>query len=65
MGNALLSFGNTEDAMKCYSKAIELNPKYAKSLSNKGFCLSSFGKIEESISCFSQAIELNPNHAVF
>jgi tetratricopeptide (TPR) repeat protein len=55
--------GKWDAAIAEYNKAIEINPKYAKSYDNRGsvyFVLSDF---DNAISDSSKAIEINPNYA--
>jgi len=35
------------EALVCYDKTLELFPRYAKSLNNKGICLRKLGRFEE------------------
>ncbi|MDI6642086.1 MAG: tetratricopeptide repeat protein, partial [Elusimicrobiota bacterium] len=52
--------GKYEEAIKCYDKAIEINPKHYKFYCNKGVALDELGKYEEAIACYDKAIEINP-----
>jgi tetratricopeptide (TPR) repeat protein len=44
-GNILANLGRYEEAIKCYDKAIELNPNYALAIINKNNVLSIIDKI--------------------
>jgi tetratricopeptide (TPR) repeat protein len=48
VNKALLSFAraSTDEAIKAFDKAIELNPQYADAWSNKGIALYDQGKCE-------------------
>ena len=48
IGGALYEQGKLEDAVLNYSKAISLNPKYAKAYLNRGIALSMLGRDEEA-----------------
>jgi len=48
IGNRLFEQGSHEEAVQNYSKAIRLNPKYAKAYLNRGIALSMLGREEEA-----------------
>jgi tetratricopeptide (TPR) repeat protein len=52
-----------ETAVRDYSKAIELNPKYATAYNNRGFAYMKLSKYNEAIIDFDKAIELNSKYA--
>lgn len=52
-GNDFFNKGLYEDAAKCYSHAIELDPKYIDAWNNLGLALLKLGKIEEAKKCNS------------
>ena len=41
-----------EEAIECYDKAIELNPKYEKAWYNKGVNLERLERHAEAITCY-------------
>jgi tetratricopeptide (TPR) repeat protein len=47
--------------MRCFDKAIEIDPGFAYAWYNKGYALSSLGRYEEAIECFDKAIEIDQN----
>jgi tetratricopeptide (TPR) repeat protein len=49
-------------AIKCFDKAIEINPKNAAAWSEKGYALNELGNLLEAIKCFDKAIEINPKN---
>lgn len=61
-GNALNVQGNYEEAIKCYDKAIELDPNYTFAWSGKGNALSNLGKFEEAIICYDKSLAIDPNN---
>lgn len=61
---------NYYDAIECYEKAIEINPKYAEAWYNKGNAFMNLRRIEKNINryndaiqCFDQAIQIDPHYA--
>ena len=53
---------NYEEAMKCYDKALELDPNVANSWYNKGQVFMHLENYEEAMKCFDKALELDHNH---
>ena len=60
-GTTLGKLGKHDEAIKCFDKAIKLNPNYEKAWNNKGVALDNLGKHDEAIKCYDKAIKLNPN----
>ena len=56
--------GQLDEAIACYKKAIELDPKFATAHSNLGIALKAKGQLDEAIACFKKAIELDPKFAM-
>ncbi|MEW5912653.1 MAG: tetratricopeptide repeat protein [Thermodesulfobacteriota bacterium] len=52
-----------DQAIADFSKAIEINPKYAKAYYNRGISWRRKQQIEKAIADYTKAIELNPNYA--
>ena len=61
-GNALADQEKHEEAIKCYDKAIEINPKNDNAYTNKGISLAKQENHEEAIKCYDKAIEINPKN---
>jgi tetratricopeptide (TPR) repeat protein len=62
-GNIFYYQKKYDEAIKCYDKAIELDPKYVYPWANKGNVLYYQKKNEEAIRCDDKAIELDPKFA--
>ena len=62
-GVSLGELGRHEEAVACYSKALEIDPRDVYAWSNKGGDLSALGRQEEAIACLDQALRLNPEFA--
>ena len=60
-GQLLLLAGETDEALKCFSKALEIDPQNVDSLVNRGSLLAAEGKYEQAANDFSNAIKLNPD----
>jgi len=72
-GDDLVNSGKHKEAIKCYDKAIEMDPKNAHAWQNKGKVLSSTTSARglfinnqdryDAIDCFKKVIELDLNYA--
>ena len=60
-GYFLMLLGKIESAIKSYSDAIELNPRYSAAYNNRGVVYVDIGEYNRAIKDFNTAIELNPN----
>ena len=63
-GYAYSKANKYQNAVNAYTRAIELNPKYAWAYSNRGFAYANLGNLNQAIADFTRAIELNPNFAL-
>jgi tetratricopeptide (TPR) repeat protein len=59
-GLSLANLGRFEEAITCYSKALEINPEDTAAWNNKGLSLANLYRIEEAVTCYSKALEINP-----
>jgi tetratricopeptide (TPR) repeat protein len=62
-GYASETAGNHNDAIDAFSKAIELNPRYAKAYSKRGLAYNMVDNPELAVEDFNRAIKLNPKDA--
>ena len=60
-GNFLMGLKEIEEAIKAYSDAIELNPRYSAAYNNRGVVYVDIGEYNRALKDFNTAIELNPN----
>jgi tetratricopeptide (TPR) repeat protein len=51
----------TDDAAKCYDRAIEINPGHWQAWGAKAGALAKAGKHQEANACYDRALELNPH----
>ena len=61
-GNFLVLLGKVETAIKAYSDAIEMDPRYSVAYTNRGVLYGYKGEYNLAIKDFNMAIELNPNN---
>jgi tetratricopeptide (TPR) repeat protein len=59
-GCAYKNIGKLKEAIRDYSRAIEIDPKYANAYSNRGNTYLKQGMFKESLVDLDQAIRLNP-----
>ena len=59
-GEALDRLTRVREALMCYDKAIELEPKNILAWCSKGVALSQLGRYEEALRCYDRALEINP-----
>ncbi len=52
-----------DKAMKCYDKAIEIDPKDADAWNVKGGLLDHLNRFDEAITCYDKALKINPKYA--
>jgi tetratricopeptide (TPR) repeat protein len=63
LGEALLAKEEVDDAIPCFKKAIELDPKLASAHNNLGLALNAEGHVNSAIHSYRMAIDLNPKLA--
>jgi tetratricopeptide (TPR) repeat protein len=61
-GASLSSLGLCEEAIRCYDRAIDIDPQCDAAWSNRGNSLSALGRGTEAIRCHDNAIEINPKN---
>ena len=52
---------NHDEAIRCYTEAIRLNPNHAHAHNNRGFAYDKKGDIESAIEDYGLAIEIDPD----
>ena len=62
-GNAKYKKGDLDGAVTDYSRAIEIDPKYAEAYINRGVAKGKKGDLDGEIADYSRAIEIDPEYA--
>ena len=62
-GFRAISEGHTQEAVKEYSKAIELDPSFASAYHNRGILYNKLGEQQKALDDYNKAIELDPSYA--
>src|SRR5271157_692852 len=60
--NNVSILNKSDEALKAYDKAIEINPQNTDAWNNKGDALSKQNKYDEALKAFDKAIEINPQN---
>ena len=50
--------------VECYTKSLEINPRYAMEWFGKGVAFCELGKYEEAINCFDIALKISPRRGL-
>src|SRR5262249_49501106 len=53
-----------DEAIHCYRRALENDPRMEAALNNLGTALREQGKLTEAIAAFRQVVKTNPGHAM-
>jgi tetratricopeptide (TPR) repeat protein len=50
------------EALKCFDKALEIDPNYTYAWNSKGLALSNKNDYDQALKCFDKALEIDPNY---
>ena len=50
-----------DEAVKCYDKALVINPDFAEAYSNRGRLMVGLKRLDEALASYERAIALNPD----
>ncbi|MCZ7369389.1 MAG: tetratricopeptide repeat protein [Candidatus Methanoperedens sp.] len=59
-GNTLVESSMYAEAIQCFDKALEINPRSAEIWNNKGLALARTGRFADAIKCYDKSLELKP-----
>ena len=54
--------GGYKKAIRCYDRALEIDPEYTDAWNNKGIALKGLGRYDEAIRCYDRALEIDPEY---
>jgi len=63
-GGSLNKLGRFDEAILCYNKALEIDPRYIRAWGNKGLSLDHLGRYDEAITCYNKALEIDPRDTI-
>jgi tetratricopeptide (TPR) repeat protein len=63
-GVVLAMAGKNQEALEAFTKAIELNPKYAEAYNNRVIAYLKLGNYQQAIRDYDKAIKLDPKNAM-
>lgn len=61
-GTSYQSLGDLAEAIRCYDKALELDPREWRAWNNKGDTLRSQHRYLKALKCFNKSLEINPRN---
>jgi len=59
-GVNLRSLGRYQEAIECYDKALQIDPRNADAWNSRGNSLNCLGRYHEAIECLDKALEISP-----
>jgi tetratricopeptide (TPR) repeat protein len=48
-----------DDAMPCFDRVLEINPRHEKAWAKKGVVLHNLDRLEEAVNCYARALEID------
>jgi tetratricopeptide (TPR) repeat protein len=62
LGHILVDLRRLDEAVLCYQRMLQLNPRDWDAISKSGFALPQAGRFQDAYACFDRCNELQPNH---
>ena len=59
----LSDLGRKAEAIACYDRALEINPRFVVAWNAKGRVLSDLGRNDEAVVCYDRSLEMEPRDA--
>jgi len=59
LGLELAKAGRLQEAIECFNKALEINPRESVAWFNKGRALGELGRYDKAIECYDAALKIN------
>ena len=59
-GLSLGKLGRYDEALECFDRALEIDPRKWDVWINKGDCLLWLNRLDEAIQCYDKALEIKP-----
>jgi tetratricopeptide (TPR) repeat protein len=63
-GEDMANANRLDEALQCFEKAIEINPRNDFAWGDKALILDKLGNTDEALISFSRAIDINPSNAI-
>jgi len=63
LGDVNVQIGRTQEALRCYRRAVQLQPGDVKILNGYAVALWGMGQLDEARSLFQRAVEIEPDNA--
>ena len=60
---ALNQLKKYQDAITCFDKVLDIDPKYIAAVNNRGISLAEMGNTDDALEYYNKAIEINPKYA--
>src|SRR5206468_3221696 len=51
-----------EEALKCYDRALEIDPTFVNLYYGKGIIFVTLGRYDEALKCYDRALEIDPEY---
>jgi len=59
-GAALMNTGQVKEAVRCFRRALELNPEHYESMHNMGVAFAAMRQFDKALECFEKTIQFAP-----
>ena len=63
LGNAFNDLGQLDEAIKCYNKALAINPDFAEAHNNLGLALMELDQLDAAVKSYDKALAIKPDYA--